>query len=164
MKIKYYCLLGILLPMLSMCRNTEEKKKMKAELLPTPLQECYLAIDGKDSAFLKIYSGKSKVITGDLLIQYSGRPANDGHFTGRFQGDTLFVNYRFHTGNEMKTIFTNPLAFYRRSDSLILGTGRIRKNLGRVYLDKKQGVDFAKGRFRFVKVFCENELRGLSLK
>ncbi len=162
MKTKYLYLYAIGFPFLLMCQNSANEKN-KENLISLPsIKACYLAVDGKDSAFLTLNTFDQNAVTGRLLILYSDHRKNNGKFTGSYKGDTLLVNYRFQSENPPGAVFTNPLAFLKTADSLILGTGKIMKNMGRVYLDKKQGIDFEKGRFRFHIIDCKERLINLS--
>ncbi|MFC1225898.1 hypothetical protein ACFE6N_19000 [Pedobacter sp. BG31] len=162
MKIKYPYLLILSLPVLMMCRHSPENKNIEKLAQSRPGWDCFMAIDGKDSAFLKISTSGKNGVSGHLSILYSNHKKNEGRFTGSYQGDTLFVTYRFRSGEPGNAVFTNPLALLKKGDSLVLGTGKIMKNLGRVYLDKKQGIDFKRGRFRFYSVSCNENLGNLS--
>jgi hypothetical protein len=162
MKIKYPYLLILSLPVLMMCRNSPENKNIEKLVQSPPSLDCFMAVDGKDSAFLKISNSGKNGVSGHLSILYANHKKNQGRFTGSYQGDTLFVTYRFRSGEPTNAVFTNPLALLKQGDSLILGTGKIMKNLGRVYLDKKQGIDFKRGKFRFYRVSCNENLGSLS--
>lgn len=162
MKIKYPYLLILSLPVLMMCRNSPENKNIE-KLAQSPLSwDCFMAINGKDSAFLKINTSGKNAVSGHLSIRYANHKRNEGKFIGSYQGDTLFVTYRFRSDESADAVFTNPLALLKTEDSLILGTGKIMKNLGRVYLDKKQGIDFKHAKFRFYGVNCNENLGNLS--
>lgn len=162
MKANYVYLSVVALPFLVMCQNSSVEKNREKLIGNPSVKACYLAADGKDSAFLTLNTFEQNKVSGRLLILYSDRRRNNGEFTGSYTGDTLFVNYRFQSGNASSPVFTNPLALLKTGDSLILGTGKIMKNLGRVYLDKKQGIDFEKGRFRFHVIDCKERLLGLA--
>lgn len=162
MKIKYPYLLILSLPVLMMCRNSPENKNIEKFAQSPPSWDCFMAVDGKDSAFLKISTSGKNAVSGHLWIRYSNHKKNEGRFTGSYHGDTLFVTYRFRSDESAKTVFTNPLALLKTGDSLILGTGKIMKNLGRVYFDKKQGIDFKHAKFRFYGVNCNENLGNLS--
>ncbi|RYF96505.1 MAG: hypothetical protein EOO02_22050 [Chitinophagaceae bacterium] len=161
-KYLYLSLAGVLL--FIMCQQPSNNKDTEALMNVTSTKTCYVAADGKDSAFLAINTYADRAVTGQLDILYEDHRNNTGSFTGSFKGDTLFVQYRFQSDKTARTVFTNPLAFLKSGDSLILGTGKIMKNLGRVYLDEKQGLDFEKGRFRFYTIDCKERLLNLSAK
>ena len=117
-------------------------------------RQCYMAVDGKDTAWLNIQTVKSGKVEGDMLIKYDGKPNNDGKLKGEFKGDTLFADYTFTTGDK-KEENRNPLAFLREGNKLTLGVGVIETYLGRSYLSKTEPIDFAKGRFKFNSTDCK---------
>ena len=164
MKTRYLYLSLFGVSLLLMCRQPSNKKDAETLMNIASTKSCYLAVDGSDSAFLTINNYTQRAVAGNLVIRYADHRKNTGKFTGSFSGDTLFVQYRFQSDKNAKTVFTNPLAFLKSGDSLILGTGKIIKNLGRVYLDEKQGLDFEKGRFRFHTIDCKERLLNLSAK
>lgn len=114
---------------------------------------CYRAIDEKDTANLKLELLGKDSVSGNLTINYLKKPKNKGSFKGIVIGDTLFVDYTFDTGNKFIK-YKNPLALLKRNGNLILGVGVIRTYLGRSYLDKKEKINFEKGRFIFKVVPC----------
>ena len=68
-------------------------------------QECYVAVDGTDTAYLNLNIYKAGNVDGDLLIKYTGKDQNIGKVAGKFSGDTLFVDYTFTLGNTDKPIY-----------------------------------------------------------
>lgn len=116
--------------------------------------QCYIAIDGADTAYLNLDSRASGKITGKLLIDFSEKPKNDGTLEGEFKGDTLYANYTFTTG-ENKTVYKNPLAFLKDGSKLHLGVGEIESYLGKSYFKKGTVIDFERGRFKFDTSECE---------
>lgn len=152
MKNKNLYLIILLFPLIIMCKNSNKQGRSSVEkALAEAPQTHYLAVDGKDSAFLTLSDDTSKRIIGHLTIRYEEQAANDGTFGGSYRGDTLFVNYSFYLGRDSSRIFTNPLAFLKSKDSVILGTGKIITNMGRSSLDTKAGISFKNGRFRFAE-------------
>lgn len=118
--------------------------------------QCYIAIDGSDTAYLNLNSRADGTISGKLLIDFLDKPNNDGTLVGEFRGDTLFADYTFTTG-ENKTVYKNPLAFLNDSSKMILGVGTIETYLGRSYFAKGKPIDFEKGRFRFASLDCKDQ-------
>lgn len=120
-------------------------------------KECFIAIDGKDTADLKIHNLNSGKIAGHLTINYSEKGKNDGEIEGKFSGDTLFVDYTFKIGTANQTIYKNPLALLKKDGKLILGVGQIQTTLGRSYFVKDKPISFEKGRFTFAPVDCKDK-------
>ncbi|PRY55149.1 hypothetical protein B0I27_101117 [Arcticibacter pallidicorallinus] len=118
--------------------------------------QCYVAIDGPDTAYLNLDSRADGKISGKLLIDFSEKPDNEGGLDGEFKGDTLYVNYTFTTG-ESKTIYKNPLAFLKDNNRLLLGVGEIESYLGKSYFKKGTAIDFERGRFKFDPIDCQDQ-------
>lgn len=119
-------------------------------------QQCYVAIDGKDTADLRLKTMSSGKVMGELLIKYAEKGKNEGEIAGTFKGDTLFVDYTFKIGDENKTTYKNPLAFLNKEGKLILGVGQIETTLGRSYFVKGKPISFDQGRFTFAPTECED--------
>jgi hypothetical protein len=118
--------------------------------------QCYVAIDGSDTAYLNLQSLVNGKVTGKMLINYSGKPNNNGTLAGQFKGDTLFADYTFTIG-ENKTINKNPLAFLRDGSRMTLGVGVIETYLGRSYFAKGEPINFERGRFKFDSLECKDQ-------
>lgn len=116
---------------------------------------CYRAIDGKDTAFLQLKDFKKRT-EGTLLFKFFKKAKNDGDLKGTYKGDTLFVNYGYHVGNE-SAWHINPVALLKKDGKLIMGVGKIGYLLGIPYFDKKVPIDFNAGRFTFEPVECTNK-------
>ena len=115
--------------------------------------ECYVAADELDSAFLKLKIVNNDKVEGTLLFTFEEKGKNDGAIEGVFKGDTLFVDYTFKIGPS-KTVYKNPLALLKKDGKLILGVGQIETSLGKSYFVKGKQIDFDKGRFVFLTTDC----------
>ncbi|WP_146202946.1 hypothetical protein [Pedobacter paludis] len=71
MKINYSYLLVFALPVLMMCRNSSENENMEKLTQLPPNSDCFMAVDGKDSAFLKINTTGKNAVNGHLSILYA---------------------------------------------------------------------------------------------
>lgn len=138
---------------LASCGNRESNKVITKEI---GKQECYVAIDGTDTAYLNLNTIESGEIDGDLLIKYLDKEQNIGTIAGKYKGDTLFVDYTFTVGKTDKPIYKNPLAFLKKDNQLILGVGQIETTLGRSYFVKGKPINFERGKFTFVATECKN--------
>ncbi|MFA4870354.1 MAG: hypothetical protein WC623_19315 [Pedobacter sp.] len=141
------------LPLLFSCNQTEQKS---AELKDSAIhKECFISIDGKDTANLELETFEGGKITGNLLINYIDKGKNEGVVAGAYKGDTLFVDFTFKIGTENKTMYKNPLAFLKKDGKLILGVGQIETSMGKSYFVKGKPIDFEKGRFTFDSTVCK---------
>jgi len=118
--------------------------------------QCYIGIDGKDTAYLNINMHSKGTVTGDLKINFSFNPDNDGTIEGKFIGDTLFADYTFITEINKDKQNKNPLAFLKTGDQLTLGFGVIETTLGKSYFVKDKPINFERGRFKFAPIDCKN--------
>lgn len=147
------CILAIaLIPIISSCSNNETKKETAKEI---GKQQCYVAIDGTDTAFLALNITESGKIDGNLQIKYTGKEQNNGTVEGKYSGDTLIVDYTFKVGTTNKTIYKNPLAFLKKDQQLVLGVGQIETTLGRSYFVKGEPINFERGKFVFDPATCQ---------
>lgn len=135
-------------------KQSQERSEAAGESIQQ--NQCYVAIDGPDTAYLNLDSRADGKITGKLLIDFAEKPDNDGVLDGEFKGDTLYVNYTFTTG-ESKTIYKNPLAFLKDNNRLLLGVGEIESYLGKSYFKKGTAIDFERGRFKFDTLDCKDQ-------
>jgi len=151
----YYSLMA--LPLLISCnQNPKQKDSTSAAAKDSMISRtCYVAADGKDTAFLDIKELSSGKVEGSLVINFTKSPKNDGLVQGKFSGDTLFVDYDYTAGNNKAAKFKNPLAFLKKDKQLLLGVGAIETSLGRSYFVKGKPIDFDKGRFKFVEGDCK---------
>lgn len=142
-------------PVLFSCNQggTEQTSTKATDSLVS--QQCFVAIDGADTASFNIKTLSSGKVSGDLIINFKEKGKNDGKVEGKFAGDTLFVDYTFKIGMENKTIYKNPLAFLKKDGKLVLGVGQIQTTLGRSYFVKGKPISFEKGRFTFNPVDCK---------
>ena len=142
------------------CNSGNQNKQSQADSASTNnvilSRECYLAVDGADTAYLRIENRAKSKVTGTLLINYSGNPNNNGTLSGEFRGDTLFADYTFTIGQN-KTVNRNPLAFLKDGSRMTLGVGTIETYLGRSYFAKGKPIEFERGRFKFEATTCEDE-------
>ena len=143
------------LPFLASCGNTEKKKNAANVIDSNAKKECYIAIDGADTAYLDLRLSTTNV-DGDLLIKYADKAHNKGTVSGKFSGDTLFVDYTFNVGETKSPTYKNPLAFLKKDKQLILGVGVIETSYGRSYFVKDKPINFEKGKFTFDLGNCKN--------
>lgn len=143
------------LPFLASCGNAEKKKDTANAIDSNAKKECYVAIDGADTAYLDLRVAEIKV-DGDLLIKYADKAHNKGTVSGKFSGDTLFVDYTFTVGEAKTPIYKNPLAFLKKDKQLILGVGVIETAYGRSYFVKDKPINFERGKFVFELGNCKD--------
>lgn len=149
----------IAMPFLFSCNQGNNSGQSEATVKADSLaiKECFVAIDGKDTADLSFKTLTDGKIAGHLTINYNEKGKNDGEIEGKFHGDTLFVDYTFKIGNENKTIYKNPLALLKKDGKLFLGVGQIQTTLGRSFFVKDKPIDFEKGRFTFAATDCKEK-------
>jgi hypothetical protein len=152
----YY--LSAALFILAACNNSNTKSvstdSLSANMDSMVSSQCYMAVDGQDTAHLDLKSSTSGKITGDLVLNYAFSPDNKGTIEGEFAGDTLLVDYTFTTGSYKNKINRNPMAFLKSGERLVVGIGSIETHLGRSYFVKDKPINFERGRFKFDPVEC----------
>lgn len=154
-RISKFYLVTALLPCLASCGSSETKSKTSL-VDSTATKECYVAIDGKDTAYLDLKISENGNINGDLVIKYAEKPSNTGTVAGKFSKDTLFVDYTFYQASAKGQIYKNPLAFLKKQNQLALGVGVIETSMGKSYFVKDKPIDFEQIKFVFDSVACKN--------
>jgi len=155
-KLGLFCLLLACIGLQS-CKKNETQKEIAAP----PVQDekpmsvtCYKALYENDTIDLKINTLKNGKITGDMVMKIIDMPEKTGKITGEFHGDTIFADYSFIQGTNDKVKFKNPMAFLKKGDELILGSGKIETYLGRSYFAKGTPIDFEKVKYKFTTIDC----------
>ena len=115
---------------------------------------CYKSLYENDTIDLTINTLKNGKITGDMIMKIENMPNKIGKIAGEFRGDTLFADYSFIQGTNDKVTFKNPMAFLKRENELILGSGKIETYLGKSYFVKGTPIDFEKVKYKFTTVEC----------
>lgn len=142
------------------CKKDQNQKEVETAKVQDekPISvECYKALYEQDTIDLKINTLKNGDITGDMVMKIFERPAKVGKISGKFHGDTLFVDYSFVLSTNEKASFKNPMAMLKKGDELILGSGKIETYLGRSFFAKDTPIDFDKVKYKFTKVECEEK-------
>lgn len=158
-KLGLFCLLltSIVLGSCKKEQNSEDVKVTKGQDEKPISVACYKALYESDTLDLTINTLKSGKITGDMIMKIENMPEKNGKITGEFRGDTLFADYSFIQGTNDKVKFKNPMAFLKKGDTLILGSGKIETYLGRSYFAKGTPIDFEKVKYNFATVDCVNK-------
>ena len=155
MKKTLYFLALITSGVIASCTQGSEKQKaVGATTLDSANMQCYVSVDGVDSASLKLIADKEGKITGSFLINYLEKGDSHGEILGKYHGDTLFVDYSFQIGSTNKTFYKNPLAFLRKDGKLIMGVGQIETFLGKSSFVDNKLINFERGRFIFSPADC----------
>jgi hypothetical protein len=157
MKKYLSCFAIIIAAFILSCNQSTEKSTESTELttvVDSSSMECYKAIDGVDTGYLKILTDDKGKVSGPLVINYLDKGDSKGEVVGKYQGDTLFVHYTFKIGSN-KTTYKNPLAFLKKDGKLILGVGQIETFLGVSRFVKGKPISFERGRFTFAPVNCD---------
>ncbi|KFC57663.1 hypothetical protein FEM08_35680 [Flavobacterium gilvum] len=154
-----FCLLIACIGFVS-CKKDQAPKEAETEkkLAEKPISvECYKALYEQDTIDLKINNLKNGNVSGNMVMKFFGHPAKVGEISGKYHGDTLFVDYTFSMVTNKATTFKNPMAMLKKGEELILGSGKIETYLGRSFFSKDTPIDFEKVKFKFSKVKCEEK-------
>jgi hypothetical protein len=133
--------------------KTSDSSKTKTDSLIN--ESCYAAAFEQDSAAMNVKILASGKVKGSLLVNYAEKPHNNGTIEGKFNGDTLLVDYRFKTGEDTVSVYTNPLVFLKKDGKLIMGVGQIETTLGKSYFVKGKPINFEAGKFTFEPKDCK---------
>ncbi len=151
MKTKLLFLLSFL-TLITFLYSCQEKKQVK-EQMESKTTICYRAIDGQDTAWLRIDTASSQVI-GLLTFNYAKGRDYDGEFKGKFYGDTLKGHFDFKV-NQVDKWYRNPVAFLKRNGQLTMGVGNFNMVWGSSIFDPKVPIDYDRGRFVFEGSDCQ---------
>ncbi len=142
---------------LQSCKKEQSQKDAKDTLVlaeKTMNQACYKSLYESDTIEMKMITSKDNKITGDMIMSLFAKPKKIGKIKGEFRGDTLFVDYSFYQGSEKTKIFSNPMAFLKKGDSLVLGSGKIEYYFGKSSFVKGQPINFDSVKYKFATVDC----------
>ena len=105
--------------------------------METPgIQECYQGILKKDTMLLSLTIKGNEVTDGKLSYKFFEKDKNDGTFTGKTSGDTLFAEYTFNSEGQKSV---REVAFLKKGDSYIEGFGDMEEKNGKMqFKDKKK--------------------------
>jgi len=155
-KLSVFCLLLTFI-VLGSCKKEENQKEIeaaKAEANKIVSTACYRALYENDTINLKINTLKNGKIAGDMVMKVENNPDKVGKVEGEFRGDTLFADYSFIQGTNKDRTFKNPMAFLKRNDSLVLGSGEITTYLGKSSFSKGKAINFKTVKYKFSTVEC----------
>ncbi|MGM9478475.1 hypothetical protein ACS5PU_18775 [Pedobacter sp. GSP4] len=156
MKRNFLYLVFAALPFAYACNpNNKTSKNSKTKTDSVVSGGCYTAVFEKDTAAMNVEIHASGKVTGSLLVNYADKPQNSGTILGKFEGDTLYVDYRFKTGEDTVSVYTNPLAFLKKDGKLIMGVAQIETTLGRSYFVKGKPINYEAGKFTFMEGNCK---------
>ncbi len=158
MKRRLSYLMGLTILFAFGCAQGEKKEQLEQQaenIIPQDtLKQCYTAVFEGDTAIMNLKIVDSVEVSGDLVIRYGDKAPNNGIVRGKFQGDTLYVDYTFKTG-ENPIEFSNPLAFLKNDGNLMMGVGQIETAYGRSYFVKDKPIDYEVGKFNFMSEACK---------
>lgn len=158
-KLGLFCLLLACIGFES-CKNDQNPKDVDAAkaLAEKPISiACYKSLYENDTIDLTLNTLKNGKITGTMVMKIENMPEKVGEVAGKFNGDTLFVDYTFIQGTNNKRIFKNPMAMLKKENELILGSGKIETYLGRSYFVKDVPIDFEKVKYKFTTIDCPSK-------
>ncbi|MCY1550340.1 hypothetical protein D9M68_865910 [compost metagenome] len=125
----------------------DQKPKSVSEQMKPASTISYLAIDGKDTAWLRMDTAHQRMI-GLLSFSYGGKDKYEGEVKGIKKGDTLNGHFDFKV-NGVDKWYRNPVTFLKKNDKLIMGVGKFTLIWGSAYFDPHVPVDYDRGRFVF---------------
>ncbi|WP_157960809.1 hypothetical protein [Nubsella zeaxanthinifaciens] len=113
-------------------------------------QDCYSYIKGKDTAMLTLLT-TGKVSTGELEYKWFEKDKNIGTIEGEMHGDTLLASYTFNSEGQQSV---RQVAFLKKGDQLLEGTGDVADMNGKVQFKDLSKLSFGKS-VVFQKVACK---------
>jgi hypothetical protein len=155
-KLVVFCLLLAFITLES-CKKNETIKEVETtkaeEEMPINVT-CYKSLYENDTIELRINTLKSGKVNGNMVMKIINMPEKKGEISGEFHKDTLLIDYSFIQGSNDKVVFKNPMAFLKKGNELILGSGKIETYLGRSYFAKDTPIDYENVKYKFTTVDC----------
>jgi hypothetical protein len=139
------------------CKQNEEGKVSEETLdvvNKLAKKTCYQAVYNQDTLDLKLTTLPDGKVSGSLVMHVEKEENRYGIVEGGFSGDTLLVSYTFAVGADAGTKFTNPLAFLKRGEELVMGNGKIENYMGASYFVKDIPIDYEKVKYKLSPVEC----------
>lgn len=117
-------------------QNTDSAVSMEVEIEDeTALsKKCYLEVTGNDSMFA-VVDDNLGTVTGKLYYKNHQKDSSFGDIVGVSDGDTLKVDYTFHSEG---TLSTREIWFLKKDGKLLEGIGESDKDNGSRYADYKK--------------------------
>jgi len=132
-------------------RVTGEKQSSDSSVNgATTSQNCYTYVKGKDTAMLTLLT-TGKVSTGELEYKWFEKDRNKGMIEGEMYGDTLVASYTFNSEGQQSV---RQVAFLKKGDQLLEGTGDVADMNGKVQFKDLSKLSFGKS-VVFQKVACK---------
>ncbi len=99
---------------------------------------CFTHTQNNDSVFLSLVL-RDSLVTGRLQYRLREKDANTGTLKGVFHGDTLIAEYSF-LSEGVRSV--REVAFLRKGDILIEGTGNMKDNGHRMVFTNRREISF----------------------
>lgn len=152
--MKLICIVLMFLSLMA-CRQktrvTGEKQPSDTSMASASTnQTCYTYVKGKDTATLTLLT-TGKVSTGELAYRWFEKDKNTGTIEGEMHGDTLVALYTFNSEGQQSV---RQVAFLKKGDQLLEGTGDIADKDGKVQFADLSKLSFGKSVI-FEKVACK---------
>lgn len=135
------------------CQNKKNETTDTTEIVK--YDQCYKAMYEKDTLHLKFNTLEDEKVEGSLVMTIADIAKRTGQISGKFRGDTLFVNYKFTQGENRISTYKTPLAFLKQGDELILGDWDNEIAMDSSYNTSGKDIDFENIKYKFNTVECD---------
>lgn len=130
--------------------NRSQKKPSGATDNGEATPKCFLYVEGRDSIKLSLVTASGEV-HGRLAYLFFEKDKSMGTLDGLLRGDTLFATYRFTAEG---TFSIRELAFLRKGDTYLMGTGEILNEGNRDVFKDPHSISFDSG-VALKKISCD---------
>lgn len=115
------------------CKDQDEQKNISPKVSEsTELSknlECYSYIKNQDTIYLSYTNLEDSTVEGNLIYKLFEKDRNQGHFKGKWTGDSLFADYEFESE---AAISTREIFFFKTDSGLIEGYGPVKDTLNKI--------------------------------
>ncbi|WP_309609216.1 hypothetical protein [Flavobacterium sp.] len=116
------------------------------------LEECFMGILKKDTVSMTLNTKDGKFNFGKLSYHLFEKDKNEGEFSGKMKGDTLFADYNFMSEGVSSV---REVAFLKKEDTFTEGYGEVvYDNNGKVIFKNTKALKFD-GDIVLKKVDCK---------
>ncbi|MCB7479915.1 hypothetical protein [Christiangramia sediminis] len=125
--------LGVLLFLCISCKDRDAQKEISPEISESNEASksigCYSYTMNQDTIYLSITILEDSIVEGNLTYKLYEKDKNQGRFSGKWIGDSLFADYEFESEG---AISTREIFFFKTDSGLVEGYGPVKDTLNKI--------------------------------
>jgi len=123
----------VLILLCSSCKDQNEQKDVNPKISESnevsKSIECYSYTKNQDTIYLSITNLDDSIVEGNLTYKLYEKDKNQGRFSGKWTGDSLFADYEFESEG---AISTREIFFFKTDSGLVEGYGPVKDTLNKI--------------------------------